>query len=80
MTSKNSQRNQLSTLIHPFIFVLKEGNGFTKNYMDYSLMMVFVHPQYLKSEEKKLPRVPQGVHVHHPINRIGQAPSTATAS
>lgn len=73
MTSKN--RNNLNTLLHPFIFVLKEGNSFNKNYMDYSLMMVFVHPQFLKSEEKKINSLSQGgVHVNAPINRIGGEP------
>lgn len=73
MTSK--ARNQLSTLLHPFIFVLKEGQEFTKNNMDYSLMMVFVHPQFLKSEGKKAGVFPQGVHVNHPLNRIGGEPA-----
>jgi hypothetical protein len=68
-------RNQLNTLLHPFIFVLKEGQEFKKNNMDYSLMMVFVHPQFLKSDGKKIDLSSQGIHVNAPQNRIGGEPT-----
>lgn len=76
MTSKT--RNQLNTLIHPYIFVLKEGQGFKKDYMDYSLMMVFVHPQFLKSKPGvKSSVLPQVFQTNFAQNRIG---SLGTAS
>jgi hypothetical protein len=41
MTSKPSQH--LKSILHPYIFVLKEGETFKKDFLDYSLMMLYVH-------------------------------------
>lgn len=34
----------IKNLIHPYIFVLKEGNDIEKNRLDYSLMMLKIGP------------------------------------
>lgn len=34
----------LKTIIHPYVFVLKEGKKIKNNPLDYSLMMFFLHP------------------------------------
>jgi hypothetical protein len=33
----------LKSLLHPYVFLLKEGSKISKDYLDYSLMIVFVH-------------------------------------
>lgn len=35
--------NPLKSILHPYIFVLKEGGKIKKDFLDYSLMMLFVH-------------------------------------
>lgn len=35
--------NPLRTLLHPYLFVLKEGGKIKKDFLDYSLMMLFIH-------------------------------------
>jgi len=41
MTSKPA--NPLKSILHPYIFVLKEGRQIKQDFLDYSLMMLFVH-------------------------------------
>ncbi len=41
MTSRHP--NPLKSILHPYIFVLKEGGGIKNDFLDYSLMMLFVH-------------------------------------
>ena len=41
MTAKH--RNPLKSILHPYVFVLKEGGKIKKDLLDYSLMMLFVH-------------------------------------
>lgn len=41
MHSKPS--NPLTTILHPYVFVLKEGGTIKKNFLDYSLMMLLVN-------------------------------------
>lgn len=41
MTSRPT--NPLKSILHPYIFVLKEGGEIKKDFLDYSLMMLFVH-------------------------------------
>lgn len=33
----------LKSILHPYIFVLKEGLKIKKDFLDYSLMMLFIH-------------------------------------
>jgi hypothetical protein len=33
----------LKAVLHPHIFVLKEGKEIKKDFLDYSLMMLFIH-------------------------------------
>jgi hypothetical protein len=48
MSFRNNQ--DLKTLLHPYIFVLKENPGIQKDYLDYSLLMMQVgRPEMLKS-------------------------------
>lgn len=43
----------LKALLHPYIFVLKEGGGIKDNFLDYSLMMLLVtSPETIKSPKK----------------------------
>lgn len=41
MTSRPN--NPLKSILHPYIFVLKEGQKIKKDFLDYSLMMLFLH-------------------------------------
>lgn len=41
MTSKPI--NPLKSILHPYIFVLKEGGKIKNDFLDYSLMMLFIH-------------------------------------
>ena len=41
MTSKPA--NPLKSILHPYIFVLKEGGEIKKDFLDYSLMILFIH-------------------------------------
>ncbi len=53
MASKNSK--DLRLLLHPYIFVLKEGNEINKDLLNYSLLMLHVScPETLKSPEKQV--------------------------
>lgn len=36
-------QNHLKALLHPYVFILKEGGKIKKNLLDYSLMMLYVH-------------------------------------
>lgn len=40
---------QLKLLLHPFVFVLKEGKGISKDSMSYDLMMLQVTNEVIKS-------------------------------
>lgn len=40
---------QLKLLLHPYVFVLKEGKGFSKDSMSYDLMMLQVNNEVIKS-------------------------------
>jgi hypothetical protein len=43
-------RKDLKLLVHPFLFVLKEGRKIQDNFLDYSLLMLqVVSPEILKS-------------------------------
>jgi hypothetical protein len=41
MTARHT--NPLKSLLHPYIFVLKEGGEIKNDFLDYSLMMLFIH-------------------------------------
>lgn len=42
----------LKNILHPYIFVLKEGQKFQKDLLDYSLTMLFIHStETIKSPE-----------------------------
>lgn len=43
---------QLKLLLHPYVFVLKEGKGFSKNSMSYDLMMLQVNNEVIKSPKQ----------------------------
>jgi hypothetical protein len=48
-------RNTLKTLLHPYIFVLKEGRKINNDYLDYSLMMLHINStETIKSPKTKL--------------------------
>lgn len=43
-------RKNLHVIVHPYIFVLKEGKKIKKDYLDYSLMMLQITaPETIKS-------------------------------
>jgi len=45
-------RHALKNILHPYIFFLKEGGEIKKNFLDYSLMMLYVHSsETIKSPE-----------------------------
>lgn len=49
----HSKKN-LKAILHPYIFVLKEGGSIKDNFLDYSLMMLLVtSPETIKSPRKK---------------------------
>lgn len=39
----SKSQHPLKTFLHPYIFVLKEGRAIKRDYLDYSLMMLFIH-------------------------------------
>lgn len=52
---------QLRTILHPYIFVLKEGKEINDNFFDYSLMMMLINsnetirsPAGLRKTKKKI--------------------------
>lgn len=44
--------NPLKSILNPYIFILKEGGKIKKDYLDYSLMILFIH----SSETLQSPR------------------------
>lgn len=51
-----AEQNQkdISLLLHPYLFVLKEGKEFQEDYLDYSLHMLMLNcPETIKSPEKR---------------------------
>ena len=55
----------LRTMLHPYIFVLKEGKGINDNFFDYSLMMMLINskemlpsPPGFKPKPKRKPKLP----------------------
>jgi hypothetical protein len=42
MTSPKS-RHHLKGILHPYVFFLKEGREIQRNFLDYSLMMLFIN-------------------------------------
>lgn len=44
---------QLKLLLHPYIFVLKEGKSFTKDCMSYDLMLLQISNEIIKSPKGK---------------------------
>jgi hypothetical protein len=50
MAMKNNK--DLRLLLHPYIFVLREGKKINKNFLDYSLLMLHVNcPEKIKSPD-----------------------------
>lgn len=50
-------KKDLRVLVHPYVFVLQEGPKITKDYLNYSLMMLQVGcPQTLRSPDNGRPR------------------------
>lgn len=62
--------NERNPLLHPYIFVLKEGKEIKKDFLDYSLMMLFVHPEIIKAKSLDQRVVQQTLTLHVPQNRI----------
>lgn len=53
MTSEVKQT--LKTILHPYLFVLKEGGKIKKDLLDYSLIMLLINSsETIKSPESKL--------------------------
>lgn len=52
---------QLKSLLHPYVFILKEGNAFTEDSMSYDLMILQVNDEVIKSptSKKKVERTAQ---------------------
>ncbi len=76
MTRKPPQNNnERNHLLHPYIFVLKEGKEIKKDFLDYSLMMLFVHPEVLKAQKRDQRVVQQTLTLHVPQNRIPSQPA-----
>jgi hypothetical protein len=45
-------KHYLKSILHPYVFVLKEGGKIKKDLFDYSLMILFIHSsEVLKSPE-----------------------------
>lgn len=52
MSSKSKQG--LKSILHPFLFVLKEGRGIKNDYLDYSLMMLHINSsETIRSPEEQ---------------------------
>lgn len=63
-------RNALKTLLHPYIFVLKEGRKINKNFLDYSLMMLHIHSnETIKSPKTGTPASSSRATVSQEISR-----------
>jgi hypothetical protein len=45
---------QLKQLLHPYVFVLKEGKGFSRDCMSYDLMMLHINNEIIKSPKNDL--------------------------
>ncbi len=44
MKDNSQQNNDIHNILHPYIFVLKEGDDINSDLMDYSLLMLNVSP------------------------------------
>lgn len=54
---QNTQ-SSLKVILHPYIFVLKEGQKIKKDFLDYSLMMLFTHSlEKINSPENYVPKI-----------------------
>ena len=42
--TKQDLLKSLKLMVHPYLFVLKEGSDIEENYLDYSLMMLKIGP------------------------------------
>lgn len=52
---KESKPKQQENWLHPYIFLLKEGNAIHKNFLDYSLLLLQVgKPDILYSPDRQL--------------------------
>ena len=57
MTSQSKKNLQL--ILHPYVFVLKEGIEIKDNFLDYSLMILQVtSPETIKSPQRSLSPLP----------------------
>lgn len=53
--SPDSRNNALKSLLHPYIFVLKEGRKINNDFLDYSLMMLHINStETIKSPKSSL--------------------------
>ena len=68
MTSRHA--NPLKSILHPYIFVLKEGGGIKNDFLDYSLMMLFIH-----SRET----IPSPVNDDFLLDKVKKKPTTRNA-
>lgn len=69
MTSRPT--NPLKSILHPYIFVLKEGGEIKKDLLDYSLMILFLHSrETIRSPSKKAHKSPntQKERIHLPLS------------
>ena len=51
-------QNALKTLLHPYIFVLKEGRKINKDFLDYSLMMLHINSRETIKSPKTTNKIP----------------------
>ena len=59
----------LKQILHPYVFVLKEGTKIKQDYLDYSLLMLQVtNPEIIQSPEKADQDYPAYPMLSHPFN------------
>lgn len=50
---RSKQNSPLKSMLHPYVFFLREGGEINKDFLDYSLMMVYVHAREKISSPSK---------------------------
>lgn len=69
MTSRPT--TPLKSILNPYIFILKEGKKIKKDFLDYSLMILFIHsPETLRSPPDSPLQEQTLMHTKHNLNTL----------
>jgi hypothetical protein len=83
MKDQSNSNKDLEAILHPYLFVLKEGGDIENNYLDYSLLMLHVSaPEVIHSpgSNKVMSFLPAALLLNEQISSDNKSPTQSDPS